>query len=478
MMTLFEPFYYLGFFFIYIIVILYLGKEGINRSETVSDYYVASRSLGIFLSICTFSATWFSAASMLGIPALIYENGYSIIFTTVICWFLGSIFLILMAKKLREYEILTIPEFFYKRYNSKSLQVLTSVVLIVSYILYIAIQIRGFGIVVSYMLDIPYTVAVVFVFMFLLYTTYGGLISVARTDVFNFFLIITGISMATYYVLQHTGGFLSIHTSIIETQKNEEVVRLFTLFPEGLGTIIIFISAFFSLGLGLAANPQYAVRLLSASSTKVAIRMVGLSTLILGIVYAATIVIGFGSIVIFEERVFTDSDELLPLLIHEVFDSPLKGWILMSIVAACVSTANSQLLILCSSFVYDFYERLAKGKLGERQRLSLNKWSVVIFSFGSLLVALRPLSELVAFSGQIWGIIAVTFFFPLFGGLFLKNATRKGAMYSIGVGLVCYNIWLFLIPDSLQFYIQPVVPSLIISGLVFVMLRRKGEFKS
>lgn len=108
-------------------MILYLGKEGINRSETVSDYYVANRSLGLFLSVCTFSATWFSAASMLGIPALIYENGYSIIFTTVICWFLGSIFLILMAKRLRSYQILTIPEFFHKRYNSKSLQVMTSI---------------------------------------------------------------------------------------------------------------------------------------------------------------------------------------------------------------------------------------------------------------------------------------------------------------------------------------------------------------
>lgn len=476
-MTVFEPFYYLGFFFIYIIVILYLGKEGINRSETVSDYYVANRSLGLFLSVCTFSATWFSAASMLGMPALIYENGYSIIFTTVVCWFLGSVFLILMAKRLRSYQILTIPEFFHKRYNSKGLQVMTSIILIISYMLYIGIQIRGFGIVVSYMLDIPYSVAVVFVFMFLLYTTYGGLISVARTDVFNFLIIISGITMAAYYVLEKTGGFISIHESIIATHSTEEVEQWFGLFPDGIGTIIIFISAFFSLGLGLAANPQYAVRILSASSTKVAIRMVGLSTLILGFAYVAIIIIGFGSIAIFEGRIFVDGDELLPYLIHEVFDSPLKGWILMSIVAACVSTANSQLLILCSSFVYDFYEQLIKKNLGEKKRLSINKWSVVIFAFGSLIISLQPLRDLVAFSGQIWGIIAVTFFFPLFGGLFFKNVTRNGAFYSIVIGIVCYTSWLVFIPVHWQYYIQPVVPAFVISGIVFLMFRQRGDLR-
>lgn len=122
---------------------------------------------------------------------------------------------------------------------------MTSIILIISYMLYIAIQIRGFGIVVSYMLDIPYSVAVVFVFMFLLYTTYGGLISVSRTDVFNFLLIITGITLAAYYVLENTGGFISIHESIIATHSTEEVEQWFDLFPDGIGTIIIFISAKF-----------------------------------------------------------------------------------------------------------------------------------------------------------------------------------------------------------------------------------------
>lgn len=149
----------------------------------------------------------------------------------------------------------------------------------------------------------------------------------------------------------------------------------------------------------------------------------------------------------------------------------------MSIVAACVSTANSQLLILCSSFVYDFYEQLIKKNLGDKKRLSINKRSVIIFAFGSLIISLQSLREHVAFSGQIWGIIAVTFFFPLFGGLFFKNATRKGAFYSIVIGLVCYISWLVFTPVHWQYYIQPVMPALVISGIVFFMFRQRGDLR-
>lgn len=474
---MFDPLLYLGYFLLYTVVILWLGKHGFDRSDTLRDYYIANGSLGLFSSVATFGATWFSAASMLGLPGLIYQYGYSAILYSVVCWFLGSLLLILLAKRLRSYQVITVPEFFNKRYQSPNLQIISGLVLVFSYILYIVIQIRGFGIVVSYLLDIPYSISVFLVFLFLLYTTYGGLYSVARTDVLNFFLILIGSFLAAFLVLQETGGWYEIHRGIVEraNQSPSGENPWFDPFYYGKSSFFIFISALFSLGLGLAANPQYATRLLSADSTKTAIRMVGVSTLLLSMVYMAIIVIGLGGIVLVPDLHGMYPDEIFPYVINEIISSPWKGIILISIVAASISTANSQLLLLSSSLIYDVYERFTHQKQSESKRLLLNKWSITLLGTISLLLSFSEPFGLLLFSGQVWGLIAVTFFFPLFGGLFLKGASKKGAYASIITGISIYLLWMALIPTRWEQLIQPTVPSLLLAGLIFYLLRDTHE---
>ena len=471
---MFNPLLYMVFFLIYTVLILWLGKYGIDRSKTLRDYYTASGSLGLFLSVSTFGATWFSAASMLGLPGLIYEYGYSAILYSVVCWFLGSLFIIMLAKRLRSYNVVTIPHFFYKRYGSAKLQMFTGLILVITYILYIVIQIRGFGIVISFLLDIPYTVAIFLVYLFLLYTTYGGLFSVARTDALNFCLIIAGSLLAAFFVLHETGGWLSIHESIREKAGSGEN-HWFDPFYYGKYSALYFISSLFSLGIGLAANPQYAIRLVSAKSTKTAIRMVGIATLLLGVVYMSTIVVGLGSIVLIPDLKGMSPDEVYPLVIDNILTSPWKGLILVSIVAACISTANSQLLLLASSLVYDVYGRFKPSHQSENKRLAHNKWSITVLATVSLILSLNAPEGLLLFSGQVWGIIAVTFFFPLFGGLFIKGATKRGAYASIVVGLSSYVLCFAIIPPGWQTYIQPTVPALILAGITFWMLRNRHE---
>lgn len=474
---MYDPLLYLLFFLLYTIMLLWLGRHGFNRAETIRDYYIANGSLGLFTSVSTFGATWFSAASMLGLPSLIYQFGYSVILYSVICWFLGSILIIFLAVKLRDYQVVTVPEFFYKRYQSSSLQVLTGLILVLSYILYIVIQIRGFGIVISYLLDIPYTLAVFLVYLFLIYTTYGGLFSVARTDILNFFLITFGSCVAAYLVLQQAGGWVQVHHDI--AQRSTDVMsqdnKWFDPFYYGKSSILVFISSLFSLGLGLACNPQYATRLLSAKSTKIAIRMVGLATLFLSVVYIAMIIIGLSSITLVPDNVGIGFDEIFPFMINEIISSPWKGMILISIVAACISTANSQLLLVASSLIYDVYERVTPKQQKEYLRLRLNKWSITILATISLTLSFNELDGLLFFSGQIWGLIAVTFFFPLFGGLYIKRASKRGAFASIITGIIVYVTWMmFPLVDSTL--ISPTVPAILLAGLIFYLMRHKhGE---
>ncbi|MFW5786664.1 MAG: sodium:solute symporter family transporter, partial [Halanaerobiales bacterium] len=142
-----EAFINMFYFVFYTIIILWLGKKGFNKTKTVDDFYIADRSLGLFTSISTFGGTWFSAISMLGLTGSVYAFGYSALLYSVVGWFMGAFLIVLLTPRLREYDIKTLPEFFRIRYGSSYIQITAGLIILGSYIFYIYIQIRGFGIV-------------------------------------------------------------------------------------------------------------------------------------------------------------------------------------------------------------------------------------------------------------------------------------------------------------------------------------------
>ncbi len=456
---------YLGVFLIYTIVILIFGKHGFDKTDELKGYFLAGRNLPLFPSIASFCATWFSAASLLGLPGLIYEGGMAVIWTTAIAWLLGLIGLFFISTKLYTYNVVTVPEFFLVRYDSKLLQIWVGIILSVSYLLYVVIQIRGFGIVVSQMLEVPYTVSVFLIYIFVLYTTFGGLHSVARTDIFHFCLILFGTMLGALFIVSEIGG-LSEFVTGLSTIADRSGNSYLALFPEGGLSFWALVSAFLSLGIGVAANPQYAVRILSSRSKEVALSMVITSTVFLVLIYFSIFVIGIGSRVLDPNVSFSSTDEIYPFIITYLLQTPLKGVLLISVVAAAISTANSQLLIMATSFVYDITLPIRKKKAIDLKVISWTRWMIFIFATFSLIIAFTPPEGIVPFSGHIWGIIAVSLFFPLYGGLYTK-VTKRNALRSSFGGLITYLIAFLLIPQEVQSTYHPVLPSLAIAGFFF-----------
>ncbi|TGB01444.1 sodium:solute symporter family protein [Halobacillus salinus] len=446
---------YLGVFLLYTIAILVLGKHGFDKTDDLSEYFLAGRSLGLFSSVASFCATWFSAASILGLPGLIYDGGVSVIWTTAVAWVLGMVGLFVISSKLYSYDVMTVPEFFRVRYNSKALQVWIGIVLVVSYLLYVVIQIRGFGIVISQMLGVPYSVSVCLIYIFVLYTTFGGLHSVARTDTFHFFLILIGTVLGAVLIVQAAGG--------LQLEKVSTEARATS--TGGL-SIWLFISALFTLGLGVAANPQYAIRILSAESKKTAKRMMLFSLLFIVIIYISILIIGLGARTLDVGATFLTTDEVYPYVITYLLDTPWKGILLISIVAACISTANSQLLLMASSFVYDISIPLRKHRMANDRIVTWTRWMVFLFATSSLIIAFTPPEGIVPFSGHIWGMITVSLFFPLYGGLFTR-VPKQNAIRSTFGGVAAYILAFLLIPNGWQDIYHPVLPSLPLAGVLF-----------
>lgn len=475
---------YLIYFTLYSIVLLFFGKGGFKRTKNTRDFFVGVNSLGLIASIFTFSATWFSAASMQGLTGSLYAYGYSIVLYAVVPWFVGASFLVVLATRLKDYDIITVPEYFKMRYDSKYLQAMGGFIIVITYILYIIIQVRGFGIVISEFLDINYTFAIVLVYLFVMYTTFGGLFSVAKTDALNFVLIMLGAILAVGLVLWDVGGINSMHQGALLINT-----RPFPSFPHitGKGALLdpfskgalppfLIFASFFGWGLGLATNPQYAIRITSAKDKGTAIKMICFSVLILALLYLGLMIIGIGGRVLSPTIASIDSvDEVFPYLINNVIYSPFNGIILISIMAAAISTANSQLLVAASGFSYDIYKNLINPEIDDDRLLGMNRIFIFVAGTIALLMSLNPPDSLLVYGGYIWGVFSVTFLLPLYGGLFWEKARREGAISSFIGGLIILIVFIWrnnIYTSNTIAPLHPALPGVVGATAIFYFVSR------
>ena len=290
---------YLGYFCLYSIVLLVIGKSSLRDGSTPEDYFICERKVGLPQCVCTFTGTWVSAITILSLTGSVYEDGLSVLFYSVIPWFLGGFLLAAVARRLYQNQIITIPELFRLRYGSRALQVVYAAIIILVYIFYLVTQYKGFGMISAALFDIPYPVGVGMVYLFILYTTFGGYRSVVRTDVFNLILLVLGLAVLTVSILTRVGGLgalyqkageLTCYSAVQLTPAKDPLLSLFG----GRYTPISSLSMFWGWGLGVAANPQYLVRMLGASSHINARKTVLYSLLLLLAIYCALIHIGLG----------------------------------------------------------------------------------------------------------------------------------------------------------------------------------------
>ena len=141
-----------------------------------------------------------------------HSSHYSLAYPVFGCNQLDAFLLALVARRLHQTDVITVPEFFRVHYGSRELQCVYGVIFMLVYILYLVSQYKGFGTVASAVFDIPYPLAVGMVYLFILYTTLGGYRSVVRTDVFNLILLVLGLAVICGTILSRAGGLSALLT--------------------------------------------------------------------------------------------------------------------------------------------------------------------------------------------------------------------------------------------------------------------------
>ena len=272
------------YFVIYSVVFLIIGKLSFSESDSLSKFFVGERKNDEKRLFFTFVGTWVSAATILGFTGNVYHSGLSVIASSVIPWFIGAGLLYLITDRLYENDVLSIPELIGKKHHSKFLQTASAVFMICGYIFYLMIQIKGFGIAVSSLLNINYRVAVFLVYLFILYSSFGGFNSVTKSDCLNLIMLSVSIGVLYLVIVKNVPGHW-----FLTDQTVHELIKSKGVFENQTAEIGIFvyISMFFGWGMGLASNPQYMVRILAARDKKTAKHMILHALIFLCVLYFA-----------------------------------------------------------------------------------------------------------------------------------------------------------------------------------------------
>ena len=433
------------FVVLYMIVSIGIGLHAASRVRSSTDYVLAGRSLPIYITIATVFATWFGSEAVLGMPATFMEEGLGGIvadpFGAGLCLIFVGLF---FAARLYRMKLLTIGDFYRNRFG-RTVEVLISIAICISYLGWVSAQIVALGLTihlisqeaVSFELGMVIGLTVV-----MLYTIFGGMWSVAIMDFLQMMIILGGLLTVAWLVADRLdGGYMEVIDHAAANNK-------FDFWPElNLAAILAFIGTFVTLALGSIPQQDVFQRVMSARDEKTAVR----GTVIGGTFYIAfcfvPIFIAYGATLL-DPGLLTvnraeggDPQRILPEFILNDVPMPIQVVFFGALLSAIMSTASGTLLapsaILAENIFKDAFN------LDDKQLL----WTLraCVFVFGLVVLGYAYLSTSAGLSifEMVENAYLVTLcgaFVPLAFGVYWKRATNLGALVSITLGVTTWAV--------------------------------------
>jgi len=433
----------LGFIVLYLLASIAIGLYAATRVRNTADYAVAGRSLPLAVVIATTFATWFGSETVLGIPARFVSGNLGAVvedpFGASMCLVLVGLF---FAYKLYQRNLITLGDYYRQRFG-RTIEVICSIVILLSYLGWVAAQVTALGLV--FHLLMPDTLSITAGMLIgtgivLVYTLFGGMWSVALTDFVQMIVIVLGLLGIAWFAADLAGGAGQVVDYAAREGK-------FAFFPEGGGKDWLF---FFAAGITmmLGSIPQQDVfqRVMSAKDAKTAVRgpVIGgtlyflFAAVPMFIVTAAVMVMGAEG----SKLLADDPQKVLPSLVMSRMPLLLQVAFFGALLSAIMSTASATLLAPSTTFVENILRNLRPG-MSDAQTLKAMRLTVVVFTVLVLVYAISmegtSIYELVSGAYQV---PLVGAFVPLVFGLYWKRATTQGALAAVVLGL---GTWLFFI---------------------------------
>ena len=426
---------------LYLLVTIGIGIFVSSRVKTTKDYAVAGRHLPLPIVTATVFATWFGAEAIFGVSSTFVKEGLNGVvadpFGSSLCLIIAGIF---FSSKLYKLNIITLGDFYRARYN-RTVEVLTTIAIVISYLGWVAAQIKALGLIFNLIThqfiseDMGMVIGILIVLTF---TTFGGMLSVAILDFIQMIVVIGGLLYIAYAISQLTGGIVPVIESASINHKLD-------FFPKGnIWTWITFFGTWITMMLGSVPQQDVFQRVTSAKTAKVALYGSILGATIYFIFTFVPMFIAYSATLIdaeyFNGLVNTNSQHVLPLLVLNYM--PLFAQVIFfgAVLSAIMSCSSATLLAPSISFA----ENIVKGyfpTISDKRLLKIMRITLVCFSAVVLLYALSSNLSIFGMVESAYKITLAGAFVPLVFGAFWKKANSQGALMAIIGGI---GSWLFV----------------------------------
>ena len=471
---------------VYLIVIMLIGYYGWKKTKKEEDYLLAGRKINPFVLALSYGATFISTSAIVGFAGVAAQLGMGLIWLIVMNIGLGIfIAFVVYGKRTREVGVklkaVTFPHLLRKIYDSKFMQTVSGLIILVGMPLYTAAILIGGARFIETTLEIQYDIALLgFAIIVAFYVVLGGLIAVMYTDALQGAIMFFGMIILIVLTYVLLGGV---------SPANAELTSMAPLVPEGLQNIgmtgwtafpelgstlwlTMVTTIILGVGIGVLAQPQLVVRFMTVKDNRSMNRAVLVGGVFILVLTGAAYTVGALTNVYFYREsgqiavdyVGGNVDSIMPTFINEAMPDAFVIVFMLALLAAAMSTLSSLIHTMGTSAGFDIWNnlkesRIAKlweGRLPSRQGISegdsirrsfrSSQVGMIIMIVISIALAyVMPGSIIARATAMFFGLCAAALLPAYTHGLFAKNRSTLAAKWSLVVGAIAWFVWTALV---------------------------------
>lgn len=475
----------LSSFVIYMILMLSIGLYFYTQTKNLNDFVLGGRSLGPGVTALSAGASDMSGWLLLGLPGMIFSVGVSGLWLAlglIIGAFLNWHFI---AQKLRSStqqlsDAITIPDYFSNRFastdegndnngqSSNALRVVTAVVILIFYTLYTSSGLVGGAKLFEATFSLAYQDALfIGSIVIISYTFLGGYNAVSWTDFIQGILMLLALIVTPVVVIYELGG-ISESLRLIGEQSSAHLDVL-------SGASVISVLSLMAWGLGYFGQPHILVRFMSIKHTEdmPIAKRIGITWMILSVIGSLTVGLFGYAYVLASGIEVNDPEKIFILLTQLLFNPWIAGFLLAAILAAIMSTIDSQLLVSSSVLTRDIYHALLRKNASDKELVWVGRLTVIFIAAIALILSLDSNSSVLKLVSYAWAGFGAAFGPLIILSLYSKRINKQGALAGILVGSVSVIVWKNLSGGIFDLY--ELLPSFIFAWLAIMITSRMTQ---
>ena len=436
----------IGMFVFFVLITLGITYWAAKRTRSAKDFYSAGGQITGFQNGLAIAGDYMSAASFLGISALVYSSGFDGLIYSIGFLVGWPIIMFLMAERLRNLGKYTFADVVSYRLGRAPLKTLSALGTLTVVAFYLIAQMVGAGQLIKLLFGLDYWIAVVLVgVLMILYVTFGGMIATTWVQIIKAALLLAGASLMAFLVLSAFGFDVgALFAKAVEVSpKHEKIMVPGSLVSNPVSAISLGLALMF----GTAGLPHILMRFFTVKDAKEARKSVFWATSFIGYFYILTFVIGFGAIVLVSTNpMFLDAKGALLgggnmaaiHLANAVGGNALLGFISAVAFATILAVVSGLTLAGASAVSHDLYAGVFRhGRARESQEIAISKIATVVLGIVAIVLGIAFEKQNIAFMVGLAFAVAASANFPvLILSMYWKRLTTAGALAGGYAGLI------------------------------------------